>query len=82
MRNVWIVAASLHSAALTTGAGHPGAGAGPEHLGVAIILKDYTALLRKMNRDDDAEKMEVRAKAIGGKHEKPIDFKVPFSPVL
>ena len=38
---------------------------GSEHL---KVLENYIALLRKMNRDAEADKMEARAKAIRAKH--------------
>ena len=41
---------------------------GPEHLNVAKVLENYVALLRKMNRDAEAEELEARAKAIRAKH--------------
>ncbi|MDA2914481.1 tetratricopeptide repeat protein, partial [Acidobacteriia bacterium AH_259_A11_L15] len=41
---------------------------GPEHPHVATTLESYAALLRKMNRDAEAEKMEARAQAIRAKH--------------
>ena len=37
---------------------------GPEHPNVAATLGNYAKLLREMNRDAEAEKMEARAKAI------------------
>ncbi|MCZ6490696.1 MAG: tetratricopeptide repeat protein [Acidobacteria bacterium] len=37
---------------------------GSEHPGVAQILENYAALLRKMRHEDEAEEMELRAKAI------------------
>ena len=41
---------------------------GPEHPHVAIGLENYADLLRKMNRDAEAEKLEARAQAIRAKH--------------
>ncbi len=41
---------------------------GPEHLNVAKVLENYIALLRKMNRDAEAEELEARAKAIRANH--------------
>ena len=41
---------------------------GPEHPNVATTLGNYAALLRKMNRGAEAEKMEARAQAIRAKH--------------
>ena len=41
---------------------------GPEHPNVAASLENYAELLRKMGRDEEAEKMEARAKAIRAKH--------------
>ncbi len=41
---------------------------GPEHPKVAQHLEDYAALLRKMEREAEASKMEARAKAIRAKH--------------
>ncbi len=35
---------------------------------VATTLESYAALLRKMNRDAEAEKMEARAQAIRARH--------------
>ena len=40
---------------------------GPEHPNVAPILENYAALLREMDREDEAEEMEARAKAIRAK---------------
>ncbi len=37
---------------------------GAEHPGVAQILENYAALLRKMRHEDEAEEMELRAKTI------------------
>ncbi len=37
---------------------------GSEHPDVAQVLENYAVLLRKMRREDEAEEMEVRAKAI------------------
>ena len=42
---------------------------GPEHPGVAMSLGNYAALLRETARADEAERMEVRAKAIRAKSE-------------
>ncbi len=41
---------------------------GPEHSQVATVLENCAALLHKLNRDAEAERMEARAKAIRGKH--------------
>ncbi len=41
---------------------------GSEHPNVAQVLENYAALLRKMRREDEAEEMEVRAKAIRAQH--------------
>ncbi len=41
---------------------------GPEHPQVATVLANYADLLRKMNRDSEAEKLEARAQAIRAKH--------------
>jgi tetratricopeptide (TPR) repeat protein len=41
---------------------------GPEHPHVADTLENYADLLRKMERDAEAEEMEKRAKAIRAKH--------------
>ena len=38
------------------------------HLNVATTLENYAELLRKMDRDAEAEKMEARAQAIRAKH--------------
>jgi hypothetical protein len=40
---------------------------GPEHLDVAICLKNYANLLRNMNRSQQAEPLEIRARAIRAK---------------
>ena len=40
---------------------------GPEHPDVAQSLENYAALLRKTGRDDEAVKLEARAKAIRAK---------------
>ncbi len=37
---------------------------GPEHPHVAQSLENYAALLRKTGRDDEAVKLEARARAI------------------
>ncbi len=42
---------------------------GPEHPDVATSLENYAALLRQTARADEAESMEVRAKAIRAKSE-------------
>lgn len=42
---------------------------GQNHSYVARVLANYAALLRKANRDADAEKMEARAKAIRDKQQ-------------
>ena len=41
---------------------------GTGHPAVAQSLQNYAALLRKMNRDTEADKMEARAQAIRAKH--------------
>ncbi len=41
---------------------------GPEHPQVATVLGNYAALLHKLNRDAEADKMEARAQAIRAKH--------------
>jgi tetratricopeptide (TPR) repeat protein len=41
---------------------------GPEHSDVATVLENYAALLHKLNRDAEADKMEARAQAIRAKH--------------
>ena len=41
---------------------------GADHPNVALMLENYADLLRKMNREGEAEKMETRAKAIRAKH--------------
>lgn len=41
---------------------------GSEHPDVAQILENYAALLRKMRHEDEAEEMELRAKAIRAQH--------------
>ena len=41
---------------------------GLDHPNVARTLENYAALLRKMDRDAESEKMEARAKAIRVKH--------------
>ncbi len=42
---------------------------GPEHRDVATSLENYAALLRETDREDKAEEMEARAKAIRVKSE-------------
>ena len=37
---------------------------GPEHPDVALILENYTVLLRETDREAEAVEMEARAKAI------------------
>ncbi len=39
----------------------------PEHPDVAQSLENYAVLLREMGRDDDAARMEARARAIRAK---------------
>ncbi len=39
---------------------------GPEHPDVAMTLENYAALLREMDRNAEAEKLEERARAIRG----------------
>ncbi len=48
---------------------------GPEHPHVATSLENYAALLRETEREDKAEEMEARAKAIRAKHaqENPVE---------
>ncbi len=41
---------------------------GPDHPNVATSLENYVDLLRKMGRDEEAEKLEARAQAIRAKH--------------
>ncbi len=41
---------------------------GPEHPHVATALENYAALLRKTGRDNEAAKLEARAKAIRARH--------------
>jgi hypothetical protein len=36
---------------------------------VAITLENYAALLRRMNRENEAKKMETRARAIRARHQ-------------
>jgi len=43
---------------------------GPEHPNVATLLKNYAVLLRKTNRETQAEELEARARAILAKHAK------------
>ena len=43
---------------------------GPEHPDVAQSLENYSALLRKTGRSDEAAILEARAKAIRAKHAK------------
>ncbi len=45
---------------------------GPEHPNVATVLENYAALLHKLNRESEAEKMEARAKAIRAKQAQEI----------
>ena len=45
---------------------------GPEHVQVATVLENYAALLHKLNRESEADKMEARAKAIRAKHAQEI----------
>jgi len=52
-------------------------GLGPDPLGVAKSLEDYASLLRKMNRETEAAKMEARAKAIRTKHARENQQKEP-----
>lgn len=44
---------------------------GPQHPDVATTLESYAALLRKMNREVEAEEMEARARAITSVRSKP-----------
>ncbi len=44
---------------------------GPEHPHVATSLENYAGLLRETGREDRAEEMEARAKAIRAKHTEP-----------
>lgn len=46
---------------------------GTEHIDVATTLETYADLLRKMERKDEAEKMESRARAIRTKHAQKLD---------
>jgi len=41
---------------------------GPNHLNVAETLEQYALLLRKIDRDDEAKKLEARAKEIRKKN--------------
>ncbi len=41
---------------------------GPEHPDVAQSLENYAALLRNTELNDEAEKLEARAKAIRARH--------------
>ncbi|MEE8076725.1 MAG: tetratricopeptide repeat protein [Candidatus Binatia bacterium] len=41
---------------------------GPNHPDVAKSLENYAVLLRKTNRANEAEEMEVRAKRIQARH--------------
>jgi tetratricopeptide (TPR) repeat protein len=41
---------------------------GPDHPHVATTLENYALLLRQIERDAEAAKMEARAKAIRAKH--------------
>ncbi len=41
---------------------------GPDHPHVATALENYAALLHKTERNDEATKLEDRAKAIRAKH--------------
>ena len=43
---------------------------GPEHPDVAQSLENYSALMRKTGRSDEAAALEARAKAIRAKHAK------------
>lgn len=43
---------------------------GPEHPDVAASLENYADLLRKTNREAQAEELEVRAEAIRAKNGK------------
>ena len=43
---------------------------GPEHPDVATVLENYALLLRKTNREAQAEELEARARAIRAKHAK------------
>jgi len=45
---------------------------GPEHPQVARVLENYAALLHKLDRDAEADKMEARAKAIRAKNAQEI----------
>ena len=40
---------------------------GPEHPDVAATLENYANLLRKTDRNEEAEKLEERARVIRGK---------------
>jgi hypothetical protein len=39
----------------------------PDHPNTATLLENYAGLLRKMNREREAEKLQVRMRAIRGK---------------
>ncbi len=41
---------------------------GPEHPNVATSLENYAKLLRKTERDAEAEELEARGKAIRARH--------------
>jgi hypothetical protein len=41
---------------------------GPDHPDIAITLENYAELLRNANRQDEAAKLEARAKTIRAKH--------------
>ncbi len=45
---------------------------GPDHPRVATVLENYAALLHKLNRDAEADKMQARAQAIRAKHAQEI----------
>jgi len=44
----------------------------PDHPDVARVLENYAALLHKLNRDAEADKMEARAQAIRAQHAQEI----------
>ena len=54
---------------------------GPEHPDVAMSLENYTRLLRKMDRDAEAGKMEARAQAIRAKHAQETSLRTVVVPL-
>ncbi len=45
---------------------------GPQHPAIALVLDNYSALLRQTDRAAEANELEIRARAIRAKHE-PLD---------